>query len=198
MRVLVGCEESQVVTKVFRARGHEAFSCDLQPTRGDFASWHFQHDIVELLQCEYFKPWDLIILHPDCTALALSGNRWYGKGQVHNSKRIQSIEWTTALWNLAVSKCPRVALENPKSVIFPVLRKLGADVQYVQPWMFGHGEVKETGFALRGLPRLEPTNIVDGREERVWKMAPSPTRKRDRSVTYSGIAKAMAEQWGKV
>ena len=108
--------------------------------------------------------WDMIILHPVCTAMAL--------------------------------KCSMVAMENPKSILFPQLKKLGATVQYIHPWQHGHGEQKETGLALHGLQEIKPTNIVEGREQKVWKMAPGPNRKRDRSVTFQGIADAMAEQWG--
>ena len=189
MNVLVGCEESQVVTQAFRAKGHEAYSCDLEPTRGN-PDWHYQWDIAGGI-IENNK-WDLIILHPPCTALAVSGNRWYGKGAPKTNERIQALYWTWNLWENAINHCKQVALENPVSVIFNYI----PNVQYVQPWQFGHGETKKTGFALHGLPPLEPTNIVEGREQKVWKMPPSETRARDRSVTYQGIADAMAEQWG--
>jgi len=186
--VLVGCEESQVVCKAYRDAGYEAYSCDLQPTRGN-PDWHFQADIMEIIPT---RRWGLIILHPDCTAMAVSGNRWYGKGMPYHEQRIEAIKWTLWLWDLAKEHSDCVALENPVSVIFNHL----PDVFYVQPWQFGHGETKKTGFAVHNLPKLEPTNIVEGREQRIWKMAPSPTRKRDRSETYRGIAKAMAQQWG--
>lgn len=185
--VLVGCEESQTVCAAFRKAGHAAFSCDLQPTRGN-ADWHYQQDIMDIIPT---RQWDLIILHPDCTAMAVSGNRWYGKGMIHHHKRLQAIEWTLKLWELAKKNSDMVALENPVSVIFPHLD----NVHYVQPWEFGHGETKKTGFALHGLEPLQPTNIVNGREQRVWKMPPSATRKRDRSKTFAGIAKAMVSQW---
>lgn len=188
MRVLVGCEESQVVTKAFRYRGHEAYSCDLLPTRGN-PDWHYQADVMDIMPS---RRWDLIILHPDCTAMAVSGNRWYGKGMPMHYKRIEAVNWTTYLWETAILYSDRVALENPVSVIF---KYLDAKIQYIQPHQFGHGETKKTGLALHNLPELIPTNHVDGREQRVWKMAPSPTRKRDRSETYQGIADAFAEQW---
>jgi len=136
--------------------------------------------------------WDLIILHPDCTAMALSGNRWYGINMPRHAERLAAVDWTVNLWHLAIQHADKVALENPASVVF---RHLGG-AQFVQPWQFGHGEVKRTGFALHNLPKLAPTDIVDGRAERVWRMPPSPTRKRDRSITYQGIADAMAGQWG--
>lgn len=191
--VLIGCEESQVMCKAFRDAGYDAYSCDLQPTRGN-PEWHIQGDIMKVIP---IRQWGLIILHPDCTEMALSGNRWYGKGMIYHHKRIEAVNWTVKLWELAKKYSPRVSLENPASVIFPVLKKLGAKVQYVQPWQHGHGETKKTGFALHGLEPLEPTNIVEGREQRIWKMAPSPTRKRDRSETYLGIALACVNQWGK-
>jgi hypothetical protein len=138
------------------------------------------------------QKWDLIILHPDCSAMAVSGNRWYGKGMPMNEKRYQAIDWTLRLWDLAKNHSDRVALENPVSVIFSYLNP----VCYVQPWQFGHGETKKTGFALHNLPPLKPTNIVEGREQRVWKMPPGVNRKRDRSSTFPGIADAIVNQWG--
>ena len=186
--ILVGCEESQVVCKAFRDSGHEAYSCDLQPTRGN-PDWHFQQDIMEVVPT---RRWGLIILHPDCTAMAVCGNRWYGRGMPRNHKRIEAIEWTLGLWELAKKHSDRVVLENPVSVIFSHL----PNVHYVQPWEHGHGETKKTGFALHGVEPLTPTNKVAGREQRIWKMTPSPTRKRDRSETYPGIAAAMVGQWG--
>ena len=191
MNVLIGCEESQTVCKAFRDRGHNAYSCDLLPTRGN-PDWHFQIDIFDAISLEL---WDLVILHPDCTAMAVSGNRWYGKGMPKHHERIDAELWTGMLWDLTCLTSCRVALENPVSTIF---KHLDAPVQYIQPWQFGHGETKKTGLALYNLPPLKPTNIVSGREQRVWKMGPSPTRKRDRSVTYQGIAEAMADQWGSI
>lgn len=187
MKILVGCEESQVVTKAFRNAGHESYSCDLRPTRGD-ADCHYEKDIMNIIP---IRRWDLIILHPDCTAMAVSGNRWYGKGMQYNFKRHEAIRWTLKLWELAKRYSPKVALENPVSVIFKYL----PNVFYLQPWEYGHGETKKTGFALHNLKPLKPTNIVKGREQKIWKMAPSKTRKRDRSITFDGVAKAMAEQW---
>ena len=189
-RVLIGCEESQTICKAFRDRGFEAYSCDILPTRGN-PEWHYQGDIVDAIQA---YPWDLIIIHPDCSALANSGNAYYGRGRPRHCQRIEAIKWTVALWRLAVDNAPFVALENPVSVIFKYL----PNVSYVQPWQHGHGEIKKTGFCLKGLPRLQPTNIVEGRASNIVKMGPSPTRKRDRAVTYPGIAKAIAKQWGDV
>jgi hypothetical protein len=186
--ILVGCEESQVLCATFRAVGLEAYSCDLQPTRGNPA-WHYQEDIMSVIP---LKRWGLIVLHPDCTAMAVSGNRWYGNGMPMNHKRKEAVEWTLNLWELAKKYSDRVALENPVSVIFNHL----PNVFYLQPYEHGHGETKKTGFALHGLKPLKPTNKVDGREQRIWKMPPSTNRKRDRSQTFSGVAKAIAEQWG--
>lgn len=185
--VLIGCEESQEACKAYRERGIEAYSCDLKATRGN-PEWHYQADIMEVVKR---REWGLIILHPECTAMALSGNRWYGKGMPRHQERIDAIAWTIRLWELAKEQSPKVALENPLSVIFNHLD----NVQWIQPHEFGHGEVKKTGLALHNLPRLVATNKVEGREERVWRMPPGPNRKRDRSATYPGIAAAFAEQW---
>lgn len=187
LNVLIGCEESGKVRDAFAARGHNAWSCDLEETRSP--GNHYKLDIMEAL---YLQKWDLIILHPDCTAMAVSGNRWYGKGMPMHQKRIDSVEWTLKLWNEAKKVCDRVVLENPVSVIFSHI----SNVQYIQPYQFGHGETKKTGLALHGVPELKPTNVVEGREQRIWKMAPGKNRKRDRSETFSGIADAFADQWG--
>jgi len=187
--ILIGCEESQTICKAFRDAGYEAFSCDIEPTRGN-SEWHYQADIMNVIPT---RKWSLIILHPDCTAMAVSGNRWYGKNMPKNNERVKAIEWTIKLWDMAKKHSKCAALENPVSVIFS---HINDPVCYVQPWQHGHGETKKTGFALHNLEPLKPSNIVDGREQRVWKMPPSPTRKRDRSKTYEGIAKAIVMQWG--
>lgn len=186
--ILIGCEESQTICKAFRDAGYEAYSCDLQPTRGN-PDWHFQHDIMEVIPS---RQWSLIILHPDCTAMAVSGNRWYAQGKPMHQKRLDAVEWTLKLWKLAIKHGDRVALENPGSVIFKHL----PNVFYLQPHDHGHGETKKTGFALHNLWPLTPTNKVEGREQRIWKMPPSETRKRDRSETFPGVAMAIVQQWG--
>jgi len=191
MAILIGCEESGTLTNKFRDAGFMAYSCDLQPTRGD-PCCHYQQDIMEVIP-KY--EWELIILHPDCCNLAVSGNRWYGAGMPGHDKRLAAIDWTVKLWQLAKKHSIRVALENPVSVIF---QHLSAPVCYVQPWEHAHGETKKTGFALHNLPALKPSNIVDGREGRVWKMPPGPNRKRDRSKTFDGVATAIVDQWGKL
>lgn len=199
-RILIGCEESQVVTKAFRDRGHEAYSCDLVETRGN-PDWHIQGDIMDNLE-----GWDLIILHPDCTAMAVCSNRWYAKGKPDHQQRLDDVEWTLKLWKKAVALCDKVVLENPGSVIFPHLRRLGVKIQYIQPWMFGHKETKKTGLALHGVPELKETynvekyldDMPEKEKHKVWYASPGENRKRDRSVTYSGIADAFADQWGHV
>lgn len=185
--VLVGCEESQQVTKAFRTKGITAYSCDTQETRGN-PEWHIKEDIKKVIPA---RQWDIIILHPDCTAMAVSGNRWYGRGKQLHNERIKAIEWTVDLWEIAKKYSNKVALENPVSVIFKHL----PNVHYIHPWQHGHGVVKKTGFALHNLPPLKPSKIVEGREPLIWKMAPSKTRKRDRSKTFTGVAKAIAGQW---
>ena len=188
MKILIGCEESQTICGAFRKNGYEAYSCDIKETRGN-KNWHYKEDIIK---CIKRNRWDLIILHPDCTYMALSGNRWYGKNKNLHYKRIEAIEWTIKLYDIAKQYSDHVALENPISVIFSYID----NVQYIQPWQFGHGETKKTGFALYNLPKLKPTNIVPGRENRIHKMPPNKNRKRDRSVTYTGIANAIVDQWG--
>jgi hypothetical protein len=144
--------------------------------------------------------WDIIILHPPCDYLAVCGNRWYGKGMPDHKKRNDAVVWTAGLWQTA-KKHARVgaALENPVGVLSKyegMYRGGETRLQYIQPWQFGHGETKKTALFLHKLSELCGTHLVQGREQRVWKMAPSPTRKRDRSETYQGIAAAMAGQWG--
>lgn len=190
MNILVGCEESQAVTIELRKLGHNAFSCDIIPSSGGHPEWHLEMDIMKVL---FLQKWDLIILHPPCTKIAVSGNRWYGEGNRRHNERIEAVKWTQKLWDSAIRVCDKVALENPVGV----LNKYGEFPQpnYIQPWQFGHGETKKTGFWLHGLEPLKPTNIVEGREQRIWKMPPTKDRGKLRSKTYPGIAKAIAEQW---
>lgn len=209
LKVLVGCEESQEVTKAFRALGHEAYSCDLQEASGGHPEWHLQMDVIEAIKRipkkvwlesrdNSFKrmQWDVIILHPPCTHIAVSGNRWYGKGMPMHHLRLKSVKWTYDLFHLAISKCLNVAMENPVGCLnsfHPDLIK----PNYVQPYQFGHGEQKKTGFWLNELPPLKSTDLVEGREQRIWKLPPSADRAKLRSKTFPGIAKAMADQWSK-
>lgn len=187
MKVLVACEESQAVCKAFRERGHEAYSCDLQDCSGGHPEWHIKGDALEVIK----QKWDLIIAHPPCTDLAVSGARWFKEKQA-DGRQQKAIDFFMKFIN---ADCPRIAVENPVCIMSKKYRKPD---QIIQPWMFGHGEVKTTCLWLKGLPKLEPTDIVEGREQKCWKMAPSPDRAKLRSKTYPGIAKAMAEQWGKL
>ena len=189
MRALIGCEESQTITKALRERGIEAYSNDILPPSGGFPDWHIEGDVFKAILTG--GPWDLIILHPPCTHLAVSGNRWYGRGTSGHHKRLTALAWTKALWEHAKAYAPHVALENPVGVL-----KLEVEPQYIQPWEYGHGETKKTGFWRHNLPELQPTDIVDGREQRIWKMSPGPDRAKERSKTYQGIAEAIADQWG--
>lgn len=183
MRVLVACEFSGIVRDAFLKRGHDAWSCDLIETESPGP--HIQGDVLEVLD----NDWDIMIAHPPCTHLAVSGARWFKYKQ---KEQAQALDFVRALLNAPIH---RIALENPVSVISTKIRKPN---QYVQPWMFGHGETKKTGFWLKNLPLLEPTHIVGGREGRVWKESPGPDRWKNRSRTYLGIAHAMADQWGKL
>lgn len=184
MKVLVACEESQEVCKAFRARGHEAYSCDILPCSGGHPEWHIQDDVRNVVD----KDWDLVIAFPPCTDLAVSGARWFEEKRKSGQQQ-RSIEFFEFFTNLST---PKVAIENPIGIMSRLYRKPD---QIIQPWQFGHGETKATCLWLKNLPLLEPTNIVEGREQRVWKMPPSADRGKLRSKTYSGIAKAMAEQW---
>jgi hypothetical protein len=189
MNILIACEESQTVCKAFRKFGHEAYSCDLLPCSGGHPEWHKRTDCRNIIPT---RKWDLIIFHPDCTYMAVSGNRWYAGTE----ERQRAIDWTLDTWIMICKHSRKSVLENPVSVIFRYLMPLSGELQYIQPWQFGHGETKKTGLYLRNLPELIPTNIVQGRDPRIWKMPPGKDRKRLRSLTYKGIAKAMAQQWG--
>jgi hypothetical protein len=185
--VLVACEESQAVTIEFRKLGIEAFSCDIEPCSGGYQEWHIQDDVSNLLSDD----WSMIIAFPPCTHLASSGARWFEQ-KIKDGRQQQAIDFFMLFVD---SKCPKIAIENPIGIMSSLYRKPD---QIIQPWQFGHGETKSTCLWLKGLPLLEPTNIVDGREQRVWKMPPSLDRSRLRSKTYPGIAQAMAVQWGEI
>jgi hypothetical protein len=184
-RILVACEESQAVTKAFRARGHEAYSCDIQPASGGHPEWHIQGDVLPLLR----EPWDMVIAFPPCTDLAVSGATWFAAKRA-DGRQQASVEF---FMQFARAECLRIAIENPVGIMSTQYRKPD---QIIQPWQFGHGETKATCLWLKGLPKLTPSNIVEGREGRIWKMPPSPDRARLRSKTFQGIAQAMADQWG--
>ena len=202
MKVLVACEFSGTVRDAFKAQGHDAWSCDILPS--EIPGNHIQDDVLEHLNEE----WDLMIAHPPCTHTAASGARWFPEKRHEQSKAIQ---FFTDLYHADIEK---VCLEHPVSIISTVFRKPD---QYIHPWMFGHGETKKTGLWLKGLPKLEPTHIrtkeqeliidyvddvretyhdsVEGRENRIHRMPPSKDRWKLRSITYPGIAEAMATQW---
>jgi hypothetical protein len=180
-RVLVACEYSGVVRDAFIAAGHDALSCDLLPT--EQPGPHYQGDCREILD----DNWDLMVCHPPCTHLAVSGARWF------HEKQKEQQEALAFVWTLLQAPIPRIALENPISIISS---HFGEPAQVIQPWQFGHGEVKATCLWLKNLPHLKPTNIVDGREPRVHKMAPGENRWKERSRTLTGIGAAMADQWG--
>lgn len=180
MKVLVACEYSGRVRDAFLRAGHEAISCDMLPTEN--SGPHYQGDVRDILN----QNWDLMIAHPPCTHLAVSGARWFKHKQ---AEQAQALEFVQTLLNAPI---PRIALENPVSIISSRIRKPD---QIIQPWMFGHGETKATCLWLKGLPKLQPTNMVSGREQRIHNMPPGPDRWKERSRTYQGIANAMAEQW---
>ncbi len=181
MRVLIACEYSGRVRDAFLALGHDAMSCDLLPT--DVEGPHHMGDVTELLH----MGWDLMIAHPPCTHLAVSGSRWF-KDKV--KEQAEALVFVQILMDAPIAK---IAIENPVSVISSRIRKPD---QIIQPWQYGHGETKATCLWLKGLPKLTPTNVVEGREARVHRMPPGPDRWKERSRTYRGVAEAMAAQWG--
>jgi len=185
MDILIACEESGEVREAFAERGHNAWSCDILPSRKP--GNHIQGTILshEILK----RHWDMLIAFPDCTFLASSGAR-HMSTPWRKEAQMQALYFVRALWAFPIE---RKALENPIGRLSTLWMK---PTQIIQPWMFGHGETKATCLWLDNLPPLQPTNVVPERENRVWKMAPSATRGRDRAKTFPGIAKAMAEQWG--
>lgn len=202
LRVLVACEESQEVCKAFRALGHESYSCDILPTRGGHPEWHFAEDIMNFRRSKSF---DIMIAFVPCDHLAVSGAKWFEEKR-NDGRQYSAIRFFLDVWSFQI---PKIVIENPIGIMSGKRKYLkehfqdlyeGAKVlpkpQIIQPWQFGHGETKATCLWLKGLPKLQPTNIVEGREAMVHKMAPGPTRARDRARTYPGIAAAMAEQWG--
>ncbi|CAB4147951.1 hypothetical protein UFOVP510_60 [uncultured Caudovirales phage] len=187
MKVLIACEYSGTVRDAFVKRGHEAISCDLLPS--DAPGSHHQGDVFDLIDDSNSRGWDLMIAHPPCTHLAVSGARHF-KAKQADGRQQQALDFVSRLLDANI---PRIALENPISIISSRIRKPD---QIIQPWQFGHGETKATCLWLKNLPMLIPTNIVDGRDQRIWKLPPSEDRWKIRSKTFQGIADAMAEQWG--
>lgn len=181
MKILVACEYSGTVRDAFLKRGHDAISCDLLPT--DVPGPHYQGDVFDIIG----QGFDLMVVFPPCTHLAVSGARWF------KNKIKEQMEALDFVRRLVSADIPKIALENPVSVISSCYRKPD---QIIQPWQFGHGETKATCLWLKNLPKLTPTNIVEGREHRVHLMPPGPNRWKIRSKTFQGIADAMAEQWG--
>jgi hypothetical protein len=184
MKVLIACEFSGTVRDAFIRHGHDAVSCDLLPS--ETLGPHIQGDVLKALG----DGWDLVIAHPPCTHLASSGARWFSEKQKDGRQR-GGVDFFMEFVNCPV---PRVAIENPVGIMSTLFRKPD---QIIQPWQYGHGETKKTCLWLRGLLHLRPTNVVDGREPRIHKMSPSPDRWKQRSITCSGIAEAMASQWGR-
>lgn len=199
MKILLACEESQAVCKAFRLLGHEAFSCDILPCSGGHPEWHIQGDVTPILEQE----WDMIIAFPPCTHLAVSGARHFAK-KIADGRQQQGIDFFMLFVNC---KCPRVAIENPVGIMSNKYRKPD---QIIQPWQFGEEFQKTTCLWLKGLPLLKPTNIVgkgefyvspSGKKLPKWYNENSNkrnNRQKSRSVTFQGIANAMAEQWGKI
>jgi hypothetical protein len=181
MRVLVACEYSGVVRDAFTRRGHYAMSCDLLDS--EVMGNHYKGDVRDVIN----DGWDLMICHPPCTHLAVSGARWFKEKQ---AEQREALEFVDLLINAPI---PKICLENPVSIISSRIRKPD---QIIQPWQYGHGETKATCLWLKNLPLLKPTNIVEGREARVHKMPPGPNRWKERSRTFQGIADAFAQQWG--
>ncbi len=181
MKVLIACEFSGIVRDAFIRHGHDAMSCDLLPTESPGP--HYQGDVMDIIN----DRWDMMIAHPPCTNIAVCGAKhfWYKQEQ-----QKLAIEFFMFLVNSNIQK---IAIENPIGIMSTRFRKPD---QYIQPWQYGHGETKKTCLWLKNLPLLKPTNIVTGRENRIWKMSPSPERGKLRSVFYMGIAEAMATQWG--
>jgi len=183
MRVLIACEESGAVRDAFTRGGHDAMSCDLLPTRSPGP--HYQGDIRDVLD----YPWDLMVAHPPCTHLSVSGAKHFAGKQMLGLQQAA----VSFFMLLAKADIPRIAIENPVCIMSSLWRRPD---QIIQPWQFGHGETKATCLWLKGLPPLVPTDIVEGREPRVHRMPPGPNRWKERSRTYQGIADAMADQWG--
>jgi site-specific DNA-cytosine methylase len=181
-RVLVACEYSGAVRDAFARLGWDAWSCDILPT--DKPGQHFQGDVRDILR----EGWDIMVAHPPCTHLAVSGARWFPAKRASGEQQA-ALDFVRLLLDAPI---PHIALENPVSIISSKIRKPD---QVIQPWQHGHGETKATCLWLKNLPRLTPTNIVEGREQRIWKLPPSADRWKERSRTFPGIAEAMANQW---
>lgn len=182
MRVLIACESSGVVRDAFIRGGHDAMSCDLLET--EQPGPHYKGDVREVINAQ----WDLMIAHPECTHLSVSGAAWF-KEKKMDGRQARGISF---FMEMIKADIPMIAVENPVCIMSSLYQR---PTQIIQPWQFGHGETKATCLWLKGLPSLIPTNIVPGREARIHKMPPGPDRWKERSRTYQGIADAMASQW---
>ena len=207
MNILIACEESQRICNAYREKGDNAFSCDLEPCSGGHPEWHIQDDALKYINgnCSFKTydgkdhaikgEWDILIAHPPCTYLTVSGNRWFNV-EKYGKKALKRIEEREKAYDFFMefinASCPRICVENPIGYMNSHYRKPD---QIIQPWQFGHGETKATCLWLKNLPLLKPTNIVEGREQKVWKMGPCANRAKLRSKTYEGIALAIASQW---
>lgn len=187
MKVLVACEFSGQVREAFRAKGHDAYSADLIETEIRDNEHHILERVEKVLaDPDYYGKFDLMVAFPPCTYLAVSGQRW--KGREEQTK--EAVDFVKLLWD---SYVPKIALENPVGRLSTLFRRPD---QIIQPWQFGHGETKATCLWLKNLPKLKPTNIVEGRIPRVWLEPPSVDRWKNRARTLNGVALAMADQWG--
>ncbi len=180
MNILVACEFSGLVRDAFRAKGHNAVSCDLEPS--ETPGPHYQGDVAHILDAG----WDMLVAFPPCTHLCVSGARWFPEKRELQEQALMFVRF------LMEAPIPRIAIENPKGILSTRIRKPD---QIIQPWMFGHGETKMTCLWLKGLPPLFPTEIAPGNKPRIHYMAPGPDRAKERSRTYPGFAQAMADQW---
>jgi len=183
VRVLVACEFSGIVRDAFLDTGHDAWSCDILPSEA-YGERHLEGDVRDYIEG---RGWQLMIAHPPCTYLAVSGARWFKDRQ---KEQVAALNFVRFFLDAPI---PRIALENPISIISTRIRKPD---QIIQPWMFGHPETKATCLWLKNLPKLVPTNIVEGRDNRVHREPPGPDRWKNRSRTMQGVADAMATQWG--
>lgn len=193
LEVLISCEESQEVAMAFRELGYNAYSNDLQDCSGGHPEWHLKMDARQALD---YKQWDLVIAHPPCTRLSNSGVRWLSERNLWKELE-EACEFFALFQNYYIKRNCEVSIgiENPIPHKYAT-NFIGKYHQIIHPWQFGHGEQKATCLWLYDLPKLKPTNIVEGREQKIWKMPPSEERAKLRSKTFPGIAKAMAEQWG--
>ena len=193
MKILIGCEESGRVREAFRGVGHDAWSCDLLPCTENPSKYHIQDDLLKVIKS---KKWDMIIAFPPCTHLAISGAKWFPE-KIADGRQKSAIDFVEAIWD---ADCPRIAIENPVGVL-STKSKLGKPF-YIQPYWFGERTRKKTGLWLKGLPKLVPTDMVDISKvsekelNKLYYLAPSPTRALERSKTFHGVANAMAQQWG--